>query len=84
MFPRPLLIFYTKSDCPLCDRVDKLLAIGQRRWRVEIKTVDIRSDPAVYELYRDRIPVVVFPDGALLEAPIRRDQLFRAIRICCS
>ena len=83
MFPRDVkeivVLFYTKPDCALCERAFELLEIVKSRFEIRIEAVNILTDSSIYELYRDRIPVLVFPDGTLLEAPIRRDELIRTL-----
>ena len=71
--------FYTKPDCPLCDRAYDLLEIVAIRKKIRIRAVNILTDPEIYELYRDRIPVLSFPDGTIIDAPIRRDELTRIL-----
>lgn len=78
-----VVTFYTKPDCPLCERALALLEIAARRRPFRIEIVNILTESQIYEQYRDRIPVLVFPDGTTLEAPIRRDQLFSTVRRCC-
>ena len=60
--PEPVeLDFYTKRDCPLCDKA--LVAIDQVRARipevpVRIRKHDIETDPEWLEEYGTLIPVV--------------------------
>ena len=52
------LRFFSKSDCPLCD---KGLAVVRRlaeRHGLEVETVDIASDPALVRRHGERIPVL--------------------------
>ena len=74
------LTFYTKPDCPLCDKAEKLLEIVGDRWSLRVTKVNILSDRALYARYHDRIPVLVFPGDALLEAPISREDLTGMLR----
>ena len=72
--------FYTKPDCPLCDDAAALLDAMSRHELLRIAPVNILTDPALYDLYRNRIPVLIFGDGTMLEPPIRRGRLAAAIR----
>lgn len=59
------LVFFSKDDCPLCD---KGLAVAQRlaaRHGLRIEKVDIESDPTLMEKYAERVPVLEL-DGAEL------------------
>lgn len=70
--------FYTKAGCHLCDEArDKLEDIAAQT-DYELTEIDIRSDPAVFEQYRFRIPVIIINDSTLLEGRIEYDDLARA------
>ncbi len=73
------VLFYTKPDCPLCDRAYELLEIVASSRDIRIESVNILTDASTYALYRDRIPVLVFPDGTVLEPPIHREELTRIL-----
>ncbi len=52
------LVYFSKDDCPLCD---KGLAVAQRlatRHGLRIEKVDIESDPTLMEKYAERVPVL--------------------------
>lgn len=72
--------FYTKPSCPLCQAAEALLEAASRRWPIVVSAVDIRRDPALVALYGERIPVLEFPDGRLLEPPITRERLAAMLR----
>jgi len=71
------LIYFSKDDCPLCD---KGLAVVQRlaaRHGLQIKKIDIESDPALLARYRERVPVLELDEtelgwGLLSERAIER------------
>ncbi|MBI3873354.1 MAG: glutaredoxin family protein [candidate division Zixibacteria bacterium] len=84
MFPpvRPAFAikFYTKPDCPLCEQVLALLDELSDHQPLDVQTINILTDSALYGQYRDRIPVLIFPDGAVMGPPIRRDRLMAKLR----
>ncbi len=53
---------YSKSDCPLCAKAEKLLRKLQREFRYEMEVIDITSDQALFERYCFDIPVIAI-DG---------------------
>ena len=79
--PKPIcLTFFTKPDCLLCDRAERLLEIVGDRWPLRVTKVNILADGAAYERYHDRIPVLLFPGGTVLEAPIGQEDLVAILR----
>lgn len=76
------IVFFTKPSCPLCDKALALLeGLGEGR-SLRIRTVNILSDPVLYDTYSERIPVLLFPDGTTVEPPIRKEDLEGAIERC--
>jgi hypothetical protein len=62
---RDTLVYYSKPDCPLCDKswpVAEALAV---RHRLGLEEVDIRSDPSLERRYGERIPVLLLGDAEL-------------------
>jgi glutaredoxin len=54
--------FLTKPGCHLCDEMKGVLARAMRGLPVEVREVDISTDPALEERYGQDIPVL-FIDG---------------------
>lgn len=44
-----------------------------------VEEIDIRSDPALFQRYEIRIPVLTIDGGPEIEAPITPDKLRRAL-----
>ena len=77
----PIVIeFYTKPDCHLCEDVLSLLEVAGHHWSLDIRSVNILTDQALYDLYWNRIPVLEFDNGATLEPPITRERLTSFLR----
>ncbi len=68
--PQPIrIVFYTKPGCHLCDDVADLLGALATRWSLQVSTVNILSDPDLYQRYWAKIPVVAVGEH-VLHAPI--------------
>jgi uncharacterized membrane protein len=65
---------FTKAGCKLCEDVKRDLARIQADIPHELVEVDIETDPALHERYRDLIPVVVVGPYTL-DAPISEIRL---------
>ncbi len=63
---------YTKPGCHLCDDALDLLDRLAPRYGLQVEQVNILEDPALYEAYAMRIPVIEIEGGkgGILEAPI--------------
>jgi len=64
---RPVLCItlYTKPECGLCDEAKAVLLDLQRELPFEMREVDITANPALYDRFREEIPVA-FLDGRKL------------------
>ncbi len=67
--------FYTKAGCHLCENARDLLEEIAEEIDYTLTEIDIRSDPALFELYRYRIPVMVINEKTLLEGSIETGEL---------
>ncbi|MZH05630.1 MAG: glutaredoxin family protein [Nitrospinae bacterium] len=48
----------TKKDCCLCDEAKEIIEKVLPDFPASLKMTDIESDPALFEIYKERIPVV--------------------------
>ena len=62
-------ILYGRPGCHLCEEAEEWLAELAARHGAVLREFNILSDPAVYERYKWRIPVVVIA-GSQWEAPL--------------
>lgn len=53
------VVLYGKPGCSLCTRAREILKRLNSESRFQLEETDITSEPALYELYKDWIPVVV-------------------------
>lgn len=66
------------SDCHLCEKAEPVVRRVARRLRVPVEVVDMDTDDELIRLYAWRIPVVLGPDGAVLEEGIIDGRKLRA------
>jgi len=56
---RPLpLVLYTRADCPLCDQMKAEIARAATSIRIELREIDIETDPDLVERFGRSIPVL--------------------------
>lgn len=73
--------FYTKAGCHLCEDARELLEEIAGETEYILTEIDIRRDPAIFELYRYRIPVIVINEETVLEGRIEAEELAQAFRL---
>ena len=78
------LVFYSKSDCPLCDEGFQVVLALARRHGLDVRKVSIETaGPAIYQRHRYRIPVLCWEkDGEERElgwGRLRREELARVV-----
>lgn len=59
----------SKPGCQLCIEAIALLRGLQLERRLAVEVENVQDDPAQYERYRDRIPVLVFDEHTIVEPP---------------
>ncbi|SDO40719.1 glutaredoxin family protein [Alkalicoccus daliensis] len=64
------LYFYTKENCPLCDKAWAKLEDLQREKNFEIEVRDIYTNDDWLEVYQIRIPVIETENGIVLDEGI--------------
>ena len=80
--PVPLQVtFYTKAGCHLCEEARDMLEDIAALTKYELTEIDIRGNPAVFEKYRYRIPVIIINDETLVEGRIEFRDLARAFHL---
>lgn len=73
-----LLNLVVHPDCHLCEEAEPIVRRIARRMRVPLEVVDMDTDDELVRLYAWRIPVVLGPDGAVLEEGIIDGRKLRA------
>ena len=58
MAAKIVLEILTKSDCCLCEDIKKIVTRVILDYPAKLVMTDIESDPALYEKFKERIPVL--------------------------
>jgi len=66
---------YSKAGCHLCDEARDHLEDLAADHELDLREVDIRSDDALFERYRYRIPVIVVDGVERLEGRITAEDV---------
>jgi hypothetical protein len=75
------LIFYTTSQCQLCELAEALLLNTPMPEPIPVEALDIAQSEKMVERYGTRIPVLHRSDtGEELDWPFTRDQLTNFLR----
>lgn len=70
------ITLYSKAGCHLCDEARDYLEELAADHDIDIQEIDIRRDPALFERYRYRIPVILVDGVERLEGRIEQDDVF--------
>jgi len=73
--------FYTKAGCHLCEEARDMLDDIAALTTYELTEIDIRSDPAIFEKYRYRIPVIVINNETIIEGRIEFRELAKTFHL---
>jgi glutaredoxin len=81
--PKPTLVtFYTKAGCHLCEEARDMLEDIAALTQFNLTEIDIRNNPAIFEKYRYRIPVIIINDEEhILEGRIEFRDLAKAFHL---
>lgn len=71
----PAIVLYAKAGCHLCDDARAHLEDFAADYDFTFDEVDIRRDPAIFERYRYRIPVITVDGVERLEGRIEADDI---------
>jgi glutaredoxin len=71
----PVIVLYAKAGCHLCDDARTHLEDLAADFHFTFDEVDIRRDPAIFERYRYRIPVITVDGVERLEGRIEADEI---------
>lgn len=73
----PLVEVYTREDCGLCERAERLVA--EEGGRADVRLVDIDEDPELQRRYNIRVPVVVVDGEEVAEGRIEPGTIAAAV-----
>ncbi|HLG61751.1 MAG TPA: glutaredoxin family protein [Ktedonosporobacter sp.] len=77
----PQVKFYTKAGCHLCEDARDMLDDIAALTPFDLTEIDIRSDLAIFELYRYRIPVIIVDETIVIEGRIEYEDLAKAFHV---
>src|SRR2546429_4954108 len=80
VLPEPTVTFYTKAGCHLCDDAREMLEEIATDITYKLTEIDIRSDLALFEQYRYRIPVIIVDGTHVVEGRIEYNDLLSAFQ----
>ena len=73
--------FYTKAGCHLCEEAQDMLEDIAALTTYKLTEIDIRSDPAIFDKYRYRIPVIIINNDTIIEGRIEFKDLAKAFHL---
>jgi len=76
----PTITLYSKPDCHLCDVVKEHIAGARKQVAFNLETVDITSQPDLWERYQLRIPVVLINGEEAFVYRASEQELVRRLR----
>jgi glutaredoxin len=76
---KPLVTFYTRAGCCLCDDAKQTVAAARRHADFDYQEVDIDSDPALRRLYNDEVPVIAINGVRAFKYKVNMDELLRKL-----
>lgn len=80
--PAPVQVtFYTKAGCHLCEEARDMLEDIAAQTTYELTEIDIRGNPAIFEQYRYRIPVIIINGETTIEGRIEFRDLAKAFQL---
>ena len=66
---------YSKPDCCLCDEARETIERVRRDHPIELEQIDVTSDRALFDRYRERVPVVLVDGVEAFELRIEEQEL---------
>lgn len=57
----------TKANCPLCESGADTLRRAAAKFNITVNEVDIFEDDDIYDAYSTRVPVVLAPNGSVID-----------------
>lgn len=76
----PTVTIYSKPDCHLCEVAKERIERARRQIEFNLVTVDITSQPELWERYQERIPVVMVNGEEAFVYRLTEQQLIRRLR----
>lgn len=74
------IALYTKADCSLCDEAKAVIQEVQRHLPFSYREIDITTDAAIYEQYREQIPTIFVNGRKAFKFRVTADALIARLR----
>ncbi|MDX8363898.1 glutaredoxin family protein [Cytobacillus sp. IB215665] len=74
------VIMYTKENCPLCDKAQKVLVELQEEIPFQLELIDIYKDDQLLEKYQLMIPVVKIADEEIAYGVIHKNVIKKRLQ----
>ncbi|MGM7682953.1 glutaredoxin family protein [Cytobacillus sp. Hm23] len=74
------VIMYTKENCPLCDKAQKILVELQGEIPFQLELIDIYKDDLLLEKYQLMIPVVEIADEEIAYGVIHKNVIKKRLQ----
>jgi glutaredoxin len=82
--PAVHVVLYSKPECHLCDVAKEDLQRLRAEVEFDLEVVDIRSDPELYETYKEQIPVVWINGRKAFKYHIEPERFVRLVKRAAS
>ena len=76
----PLVTFYTRRGCHLCDDAKRVVADARRRAEFDYQEVDIDGDPELVRLYNDEVPVIAIDGVKAFKYRLAPEEFLKKLR----
>ncbi len=73
------VLFYSKAGCPLCDEAREVLHGLEGKFSFDMREIDITSDSALFERYKNIIPVVIIDGKHTFGARVSEDDIMSCL-----
>lgn len=79
---KPEVVLYRTAGCGLCDRARALVLGMATQLPLDLREVDIASDPKLLSQYLWSVPVVFVAGALVCSGTVRPEEIRRALRRC--
>ena len=76
----PLVEIYSKPDCCLCDEAKKVLLNVKKNLPFSLKETDISTDNALFEKYKEEIPVIFINGRKAFKFRLTEEELIKKLK----
>ena len=76
--------FYTKPNCPLCDKALEEIERAQRQCQFDLVEINILDNLETYERHKHHIPVVAVDGAELFRFRVSCEELVQKLNQLCS